>query len=259
MVPKTFGECPINERSPDNGCLQHEWKKHKWLYKEKVGGKNRYFYTEAAHQAFLLGKKGKKAANPIQEAMADSFTDRFAERIVNRAKKSKLAYAILGGLLKNERDGHKYYADQDNRTARIAERAEQLARAKKASITRKMKKEGASRREIRAATKELRDEIRTNESTKWIHDGEARRGRARSARRGALFDKTTLGQAEARVRRNKQADSMAKAKEQAQDRRDAAVAAAHEKKKGKLMTTAASVHYQRDFIAERKKKREKKG
>ena len=259
MVLKTLGECSIRERAPNSDELQHEWKKHKWLYKEKVGGKNRYFYTEAAHQAFLLGKKGKKAANPIQEAMANSFTDRFAERIVNRAKKSKLAYAILGGLLKNERDGYKYYADQDNRTARIAERAEQMARAQKASVTRKMKNEGASRREIRAATKELRKVISDNEATRQIYDGDARRNRSRAASRGAAYNKTTLGQAEARVRRNKQADSMAKAKEQAQDRHDAAVAAAQEKKKGKLMTTAASVHYQRDFIAERKKKREKKG
>lgn len=107
MVPKTFGEYPIKERSPDNGYLRHDWKKHKWLYKEKDGGKTRYFYTEAAHQAFLLGKKGKKALSPIQEALANGFTDRLSERIVDRAKKSKLARAIFGGGLKDSRDKKK--------------------------------------------------------------------------------------------------------------------------------------------------------
>jgi hypothetical protein len=247
MVPKTFGEYPIKERSPDNGYLQHDWKKHKWLYKEKVGGKNRYFYTEAAHQAFLLGKKGKKA-------LANGFTDRLSERIVNRAKKSKLVRAMFGGGLKDRRDKKNAAANDYYRTARINERKAHEIRAKAASDARKARQEGASAWDAYWKRKSGLADATPYTVDAHDYDRYASQKRKAAAKADARYKKTTLGKAEAHVNRKRNAEQNA----EAQDRYDAAKAAAREKKKGNLQTQAASSYYQRDFIAKRKKEREAK-
>lgn len=254
MVPKTFGEYPIKERSPDNGYLRHDWKKHKWLYKEKDGGKTRYFYTEAAHQAFLLGKKGKKALSPIQEALANGFTDRLSERIVDRAKKSKLARAIFGGGLKDSRDKKKAAANDYYRTARINERKAHEIRAKAASDARKARQEGASAWDTYWKRKSGLADATPYTVDAHDYDRYASQKRKAAAKADARYKKTTLGKAEAHVNRKRNAEQNA----EAQDRYDAAKAAAREKKKGNLQTQAASSYYQRDFIAKRKKEREAK-
>jgi len=254
MSRKPFGEYPIVERSPYGDALQHDWKKHKWLYKEKVGGKTRYFYTEESHQAFLMSKKGKKTSDALAEAM----TDRLSEKVMARSKKSKISRFIFGGWAKDIRDSAQRSANNERNLARVSDREAQVTRAKAASLNRQYKKL-SWKEKFAPEGRQLRKEVRTlrrqaNEASgRTVGHNTVARGTQRNVAAVAkLYRNTTLGLAESRTK-------AATSRDQAQDRYDAAVDAAKKKRKGKITSSAGSVSYQREFMEKRKRERDKKG
>lgn len=260
MSMKTFGDYPIVERGPKRDELQHDWKKHKWLYKEKVNGKTRYFYTEAAHNAFLLSKKGKKVMGSVKDAMVDHL----ANDLVGQASKSKLVRWMFGGGQKDKRDKASAEATKSNASARAEERAMHETRAKAASANRQYQqlswreKFSSEGRALKKTVDGLRREASGHESAAAKSDYHASSERKRAAKADKAYKKTTLGQAEAHVRRSQNADAIAERDAKAQDRYDAARSAAKKKRSNEIITSGASVQYQRDYAKEQAEKRRKK-